>query len=63
MEFIIVFDPGTTAHGILEDSHNFIETYADYEAAKAVADEWKDNGDCEEYAIYARCSDERNYLV
>lgn len=63
MEYIIVFDPDQKNVCLMENNHYFLETYANYEDAKADGELWKRNGDCKSYAIYARCTDERNHVV
>lgn len=63
MEYIIVFDPQQVNASLMEDDHGFTETYASYDSAKADGEAWKRLGDCKSYAIYAKCSDERNHIV
>lgn len=63
MEYIVVLDPGQKDYCIMEDYNGFVETFQTYEDADAEGEAWKYAGDCKNYAVYARCSDERNHLV
>ncbi|HRH59454.1 MAG TPA: hypothetical protein PL045_02740 [Chitinophagaceae bacterium] len=63
MEYIVVLDPDTKAHAVIETSHHFLEKFASYQAAKQEAEFWKNSGDCKSYSIYALCSDSRNHVV
>jgi muconolactone delta-isomerase len=63
MEYIIVFDPDQMNASMMETSHYFIEKFGSYEDAKAVAEIWKANGDCNNYGIYALCSDDKNHVI
>jgi len=67
MEYIIIFDP-TSRHPdpMLEGMDvcdNFLAKFSDYYEAKTEAEEWKKSGDCNDYAIYVRCTDERNHII
>ena len=63
MEYIIILDPDTKGHSVIESDHLFLEKYSSYEKAKEDAETWKDAGDCQEYRIYASCTDERNHVI
>lgn len=63
MEYILITDPDTRAHSVIENSHDFLETFSSYDSAKREGEEWKANKDCKDYAVFVRCSDERNHLV
>lgn len=63
MEYIVIFDGSTKGHTVLETDSWFLEKFSSYESAKQVAEEWKEAGDCREYAIYGLCTDKRNHIM
>ncbi len=63
MEYIIVLDPDTKSHSVVESDNYFLEKFSSYESAKEEAELWKQAGDCKEYRIYGMCTDERNHII
>lgn len=63
MEYILVLDPNSKSPSTYVSYSGFVATYGDYEDAKTDGEECKDNNDCQNYGVYVRCTDERNFLV
>lgn len=62
MKYIIIFNPNSTKHAVLEHYNDIICYYNSYEDAKKDAEELYKHG-FGDYEIYTRCTDQKNYLV
>ena len=58
-----MLDNDSKNHATIDTMNGFIDTYSSYEQAKYEAEQWKENGDCRTYGIYALCTDERNHVI
>lgn len=61
--YYIIMDQSTKHPSVIENDHGFLEDFANYESAKKEAEEWKKNGDCDEYMIVGHCTDQRNHII
>lgn len=51
MEYIIIMGYTGVKFEAVKSDHGFLETFASWEAAKEVAQQYKDDGYCREYVI------------
>ncbi len=63
MDYIVILDHGQRNAVAIEDENGFIIHYPTYDKAKLDGEEYKKNGDCRYYAIYAQCTDESNQVI
>ena len=63
MNYIVIFNLGSTDVEIMTDGHGFAEQFSDFESANNEALQWLDDSQYRNFKVMAECDHDRNHLI